>query len=283
MARPTPDATLVSGELVQKDITYCTPDKTAVKLDLYRSRAASTRPAPAVVYVHGGAWMGGDKSGGEGSIQIPELAMRGFVVVAVNYRLAPNWKFPAQIEDVKCAVRFLRANAAKYDIDPRRIGAWGASAGGQLVALLGLTDASAGFDIGEYRNESSRVEAVVDLYGPADLTKQDYAATHASVYRDVFGVTSRLDPALVRASPVTYITKNGPPFLILHGDRDGTVPFDQSQELQTRLKTAGVSAELVVVKNAGHGFVPVGGAISPTTAEMTKLIGDFFVSKLAAK
>ena len=233
------------------------------------------QPTPVIVYIHGGGWTSGDKNVGAGSLDVNGLLARGYIVVSLNYRLAPQYKWPAQITDVKCAIRHLRANAALYKIDPNKIGVWGGSAGGHLVAMLGTTDKSAGFDVGEYLDQSSRVQAVVDLFGPADLPAM-FTSNAQLVGNRVFGSTSRDDPILVQASPVTYISKDDPPFLILQGDKDKTVPMEQSQELYDKLKAGNVTATLVIVKNAGHGFTPDGGAISPSRAELTKMMGDFF-------
>ncbi len=245
-------------------------------MDMY-SPPSLTGPAPTVIFVHGGSWLGGDKSAGEVAYFAPDLVARGYIVVSVNYRLAPRYKWPAMIEDVKCAIRSLRANAALYHIDPNRIGLIGSSAGGQLVAVAGMADKSAGFDVGEYANQSSGVRAVVDLYGPTHLNAADYDVTHLpAILPQVFGVTKASDPVLVLASPVTYVSRGAPPFLILQGDTDTTVPPNQSQLLYDRLKAAGVDATLVMVKNAGHGFVPAGGAINPSRSEITQMVVQFF-------
>src|SRR5437868_3289993 len=160
-----------SMQPTQRDVTYCTAGGVDLQMDIYAPARLAGARAPAVMFVHGGAWSGGDKASGEGAPEIAELVDRGYVVASISYRLAPRYVFPAQIEDVKCAVRYLRANASSLHIDPKRIGAWGASAGAQLVSLLGTTDESAGFEgDGGYLNESSRVQAVVDMYGRADLS-----------------------------------------------------------------------------------------------------------------
>lgn len=263
---------------VEKDVTYCTAGGTALKMDIYYPRT-SNGTAPMVMYVHGGGFTSGDKADGSGLKDIPELVARGYVVASVNYRLAPAATYPAQIEDLKCAVRYLRANAASYGIDPNRFGAWGGSAGGTLVSLLGLTDASAGYDTGANAGQSSRVQAVVDMFGPSDFTKE-FEGGSAQLLNAVVGTSSRTSDAVKRFSPVTYITKDDPPFLILHGEKDKLVPIAQSQELYDALKAAGVEATFTHVKNAGHGFVPDGGAISPSRTEISKMIGDFFDSHL---
>jgi acetyl esterase/lipase len=257
---------------VAKDITYCTVDGVELKMDVYYPSENIGR-FPVTMYVHGGGWSSGDKAQGAGVVEISELQQAGFLVVSVNYRLAPEYEFPAMIEDVKCAVRSLRAHADEYNLDPNRIGVWGGSAGGHLVNLLGTTDESAGFDVGEYLEYSSRVQAVVDMFGPADLTVQ-FEGGYESASR-VFG---GFDAAL--ASPVTYVTADDPPFLMLHGEKDALVPIEQSEILLAALQAAGVPAELVPVANAGHSFKPNGGQISPSRKEITQLVVTFFEETL---
>jgi acetyl esterase/lipase len=258
----------------ERDVTYCTLDGVELKMDIYRPQR-SAAPTPALLYVHGGGWTGGDKRSGEGIRDIPELLARGYLVAAVNYRLAPRYKFPAMIEDVKCAVRFLRANAERFSINPEKIGAWGGSAGGHLVALLGTADATAGWDVGQYLEQSSRVQAVVDMFGPTDLTVL-FEGANPRLMEQVFGTSDRNSETLQKASPVNWVSSDDPPFLILHGERDPLVPVSQSQLLYEKLRAAGVPATFVIVKNAGHGFAPLGGPISPSRQELTKMIGDFF-------
>ncbi len=257
----------------ERDVVYCTMDGVELKMDIYYPASNKSR-WPATMYVHGGGWSKGDKADGAGAIEIPALQNAGFLVVAVNYRLAPRYPFPAMIKDVKCAVRYLRAHAGKYNLNPDRIGAWGGSAGGHLVNLLGTADKSAGFDVGEYLEYSSRVQAVVEMFGPADLTVQ-FEGGYDSARR----VFDGFDPAL--ASPVTYVSRDDPPFLLLHGDSDKLVPLNQSQILLAVLQAVGVSAELVTVKNAGHSFKPVDGqTISPSRKEITQLVVKFFDERL---
>jgi acetyl esterase/lipase len=258
----------------ERDVTYCTLDGVELKMDIYRPQR-SAAPTPALLYVHGGGWTGGDKRSGEGIRDIPELLARGYLVAAVNYRLAPRYKFPAMIEDVKCAVRFLRANAERFSINPEKIGAWGGSAGGHLVALLGTADATAGWDVGQYLEQSSRVQAVVDMYGPTDLTVL-FEGANPRLMEQVFGTSDRNSETLQKASPVNWVSSDDPPFLILHGERDSLVPVSQSQIFYEKLRAAGVPATFVIVKNAGHGFAPLGGPISPSRQELTKMIADFF-------
>lgn len=274
LATDTPIPAATPAHRVESDITYCTIDNLTLKLDLYFPAARAT-PAPALVNIHGGSWSGGDKSRSDTAADIPTLVARGYVVAVVNYRHAPTHRFPAQIQDVKCAVRFLRANAARYNLDPNRIGAWGCSAGGHLVALLGVTDKNAGWDnVGEHREQSSRVQAAAPLCAPADITLYD-AAARADMLRRVFGARTGINPALVRASPTTHVTKDDPPFLILQGDQDGIIPLAQGEKLRDKLTAVGVYAHLVVVQNGTHCF-PDEPDMSPTRAEITQLIADFF-------
>jgi acetyl esterase/lipase len=274
-ARQKPPAVPIpAGAKVERDIAYRTIEGATLKLDLYSPADRGNQPSPLTVYIHGGGWHGGDKADGIDMPELPEMVARGYVVASLNYRHAPKYKFPSQIEDVRCAIRFLRAHAREYCVDPRRVGVWGASAGGHLAALLGLTEG--GTELGEnqeFASESSKPQAVVDLYGPVDLTASDFPPKTVEILHRVFGPERE---QLKRGSPVSYITKDAPPFLIVHGDRDVSVPISQSEELYRRLKAAGVEAQFIPVKNAGHVFTPSGGALSPSRAEITTLVADFF-------
>ncbi|MFN8598566.1 MAG: alpha/beta hydrolase [Anaerolineae bacterium] len=258
------------------DVTYCTADDgTELKMDLYFP-IKPAGPAPVVMFVHGGGWVAGTKTGTPGMSYFLELARRGYLIASIDYRLAPTSTFPANIEDVKCAVRSLRAHAAEWNLDPNHIGAWGASAGGHLVALLGTADESAGWDVGQYLDQSSRVQAVVDLYGIADLTTEYVVGGSRSLDRMVFKAKGLDDPILKAASVPTYITPDDPPFLIMHGDFDETVPYTQSVMLQSALETGGVSSTLVIVHNGGHGFWARGGPIDPPYPVIARTILNFF-------
>jgi acetyl esterase/lipase len=274
-ARPGAAAALPGTVL--RDVTYCTTGGGAVKMDIYRP-ANQAPEAPAAMYVHGGGWTSGSKSEGGWLNEVARgLLEKGFVVVSIDYRLAPGNRWPAQIEDVMCAVRYLRANATTYGIDTDRIGAWGSSAGGHLVNLLGTADRSSGFGTsGQWSGESSRVRAVVDLFGPSDFTTPDWANGAKSSTDRVFGLTSS---TLLQASPVTHITPDDPPFLIIHGDADPVVPFTQGQELARKLEAAGVPVTFVPVKGGNHGL----GARNqtPSRTQLTQMIVDFFVKTLA--
>lgn len=239
-------------------------------------------PAPAAVYVHGGSWVSGDYDTGGFIIDRigPALAARGFVVVSLNYRLGPHDHWPAQIVDVKCAIRYLRANARHFHIDPHSIGAWGQSAGGHLVALLGTARRSAKWDVGAYRNESSSVQGVVDMAGPSDLLTmgdQGDAVLVAESFISLLGnVPSRqLGADLKKASPTTYVKKGDPPFLILDSNNDEIVYPEQSEELAWYLGVAGVPREVLTVTNGGHAFDTVGEM--PSESQVVQAVVDFFV------
>jgi acetyl esterase/lipase len=231
------------------DISYCSGSE-AQRMDIYYPQAGG--PWPALVFIHGGGWMEGDKTGVDAS-----LTSAGFLVASINYRMYPAYRFPAMIEDVKCAVRFLRAHAGQYYLDPQRIILVGHSAGGHLAALGGAADERAGWDVGPYLDISSRVQAVVALSAPLDLS-QPYPKEIAGVIQDVFGPDQ-----LLSASPTTYIDAADPPFLIVHGDRDDVVPVEQAHLFHAALAAAGVPAELLIVQNGGHGFEAVGGPTAP--------------------
>jgi acetyl esterase/lipase len=272
---PSPEHAAVK---IDHDVIFGRIADVDLKLD-YFYPTNQDRPNSVVMYVHGGAWRAGSKSMLSIIPGPAELLERGYAVVAINYRLGPDHKFPAMLEDSKCAVRFLRAHAKEFNLDPERIGVIGDSSGGHLVSLLGLTDSSAGFEgQGGWSNQSSGVQAVVDLYGPSDFATAgaDNSKIARAVLKSGFGVEDPADPALKRASPVTYVSAKAPPFLIIHGDHDDLVPLTQSEELHEKLKAAGADSTLIVVTNFSHGFTPIGLKSSPTSAELAKIITDFF-------
>ncbi len=281
LPNPTPTAPAGAGEVV-RGITYCTAGKIALKMDLYypKTRAASM---PVVLYLHGGAWEFGTKLSSGGIVNFSPLLERGFVIASADYRLAPPDKFPAQIYDVKCAVRSLRARAGQYNIDPQRIGVWGASAGAHLAMLLGVTDRSAGFEGDEgYGDQSSRVQAVVDMFGPADLTAPGFVQNTQGISQAVFGVPANSSSdVLKKASPITYVSKDDPPFLVVQGAQDTVVPLSQSREFVARLKAAGVPVIFIVVRNAGHGLAPTEqGPMTPNPVAVLGSVADFFTATL---
>jgi len=274
----TSTMSLAPGQKVT--IRYCNDQEARVT-----EPATLHGPAPAAVYVHGGSWVSGDYDTGGFIIDRigPALAARGFVVVSLNYRLGPRRHWPDQIVDVKCAIRYLRANAARFHIDPAEVGAWGQSAGGHLVALLGTAQRSAGWDVGAYLGQSSSVQAVVDMAGPSDLLTmgdQGDAALVAESFISLLGrvPSGQLGADLHKASPTTYVKKGDPPFLILDSNNDEIVYPEQADELAWYLGLAGVPRELVTVTDGGHGFDTVGEV--PSESAVVTTVVDFFVRTL---
>ncbi len=253
------------------DVTYCTMDGQPQLLDLYFP--AGGGPWPVVVYVHGGAWMRGDKS--EAAGLGAALNAEGYAVAAVNYRLYPAARFPAYIEDVKCAVRYLRAHAAEYNLDPEHFAAMGASSGGHLVALLGTSDESAGWDEGEYSRQSSRVQAVIDQSGPSDLSQDFQNGDIATLMIVAFGSNQ-----IAAASPVTHVTADDPPFLIIHGDNDGVIEVEQAYIFNAALVAAGVPVQLVIVLNGDYSLSAPDGSATPTPDEIWQIELEFLAANL---
>jgi acetyl esterase/lipase len=256
--QPSTNEPLPPDGRVLKDLEYGRGSGRAMLLDLYLPEAKE-KPLPLIIWIHGGAWMAGSKDNPSPARQ---FTMEGYAVAQVGYRLSQEAKFPAQINDCKAAVRWLRANAAKYNLDPNRFAAWGASAGGHLVALLGTTDGVADLEgsVNELK-ESSRVQAVVDWFGPTDFlhigepeSDLRHNAPDSPESKLIGGPLLENKDEAAKASPITYVSKSAPPFLIMHGDKDRTVPFDQSELLYAALKKAGVDVTFVPMKGAGHGF-----------------------------
>src|SRR5262245_73833 len=248
-----------------KDVEFGKGGDRPLKLHILRPKSAPKEAMPVVVWIHGGGWMGGNKDSGIG--RLARFAERGYFCASIEYRLSAEAIFPAQIEDCKCAIRFLRSRAKEYNLDPERIGVWGSSAGGHLVALLGTSPNVKDLEgKGGWPDFSSRVQAVCDFCGPADFPKWG-EQSHPAVVKLLGGPVSEKKEAAVKASPVTHISKDLPPFLIVHGDEDKTVPLSQSESLNEALKKAGADVTLHVVKGGGHGF---GGP------EIDKMVDTFF-------
>jgi arylsulfatase len=254
-ARPAGDvrAALPAGVKRVSNVEYTRPPTGALLLDLYLPVKTPAQPLPVVMWIHGGGWKNGSKE----SCPLIWLAAEGYAVVSIDHRFTIAAPWPAQIDDVRAAVRWLRTNAARHGLDPARIAVGGGSSGGHLAAALGTLDAPAGETV------SSRVQAVLDFYGPSDLlsmppnlpgpgkTDADLAKANGA---KLLGGIVRDRPALARAaSAMPNVTRDDPPFLILHGDKDPQVPLDQSERLHARLQSVGVSSELIVLPGAGHG------------------------------
>ena len=203
-----------------RNLTYCNSQT----LDLYIPRAATTGSLPVAMYVHGGGMTAGDKSD-LNPIFLDALSSAGYAVASINYRLAPDSRYPAQIEDVKSAIRYLRAKAPRYDLNGSEIFAFGTSVGGQLVALAALTGPHSAFDVGPYVTEPSNLRAVADLFGPANLTERASGFSPSGV-QQVFGGNGRRD--LLLASPTHFVVPNSPPILLVQGYDDTKVLRSQS-------------------------------------------------------
>lgn len=260
-----------------RDVPYVTGGHERQKLDLYAP--ATGRKRPLLVWIHGGGWEQGNKK------ECPALGMvgRGYIVASINYRLSQHAIFPAQIEDCKSAIRWLRAHAEEYGIDPERIGVWGASAGGHLCALLGTTAHTKQFDKGENLDQSSSVQCVIDWFGPTDFlrwgNKSIFTVTDpkSPLYKLFGGPLPENDALAKTAGPVNFVQKDAAPFLIMHGDKDSLVPLQQSEELHEALKTAGVESTLDVLAGSNHG-----GAEFFAEPKL-KLMIDFVERHLSAK
>jgi acetyl esterase/lipase len=250
-APPTPESTAIPNPS-RANVVYGEVDGHKLHLDVYEPRK-QTSSAPGIIVIHGGGWTEFDKSIMDGTAA--KLARAGFVAFSVDYRLLkyrehpPRNQWPAQLEDCQRAVRWVRRHAQEYHVDPSQIGSFGHSAGGQLAALLGMTDASDPTEPGV----SSQVQAVVDVSGVSDFTGYQ-GADGDGLFAALFGGTEEQVPAVWRAaSPVFRVQTDDPPFLLVHGTWDRDVPLRQSQELARALKNAGVDVTLVTVDDA-HTF-----------------------------
>jgi acetyl esterase/lipase len=238
------------------------------------------RPLPVAVYIHGGAWVSGNRTEGLEAGQVSgeiksELLGRGYVVVSLDYRLAPDNQWPAQIHDVKCAIRHLRAKPSEYGADGRIV-VWGHSAGGHLASMLGVTDASSGLEGNEgFSGVSSRVDAVAPIGSISDITdapnhpELPFALTGPG--GDTFATWPDAQPD---ASPITWASSNDAPFYIVHGDQDGTVLYPQATKLNTALANAGGATQLLTVQGGGHNLENG----NYTLAQVADMIADFFDS-----
>jgi len=250
------------GIEIQRDLPYAGTENPRQRVDLLLPRKRrGDKPLPVAVWIHGGAWRAGDKRGGLGRLG-PLVASGDYAGVSIGYRLTGEAIWPAQIHDCKAALRWIRANAEKYNLDPERIGVWGSSAGGHLVAMLGTSGDVEDLEgkLGEHTDRSSRVQCVVDYYGPSDLLTMGKYPSHmkhdapdSPESKLVGGPVQEMKEKARAASPTSYVSADDPPFLIVHGDRDMTVPYNQSQRLDTALREAGVDSTFITIEGGGHG------------------------------
>jgi len=244
------------GTRIFRDIAYVSDGHPNQMLDLYLPEAGEN--LPLIVYVHGGAFRAGSKS------QVPAIdyVKKGYAVASIEYRFSQHAIFPAQIEDVKAGVRWLRAHAAEYRIDPDRFAAWGQSAGSHLAVMLGVTEDVTEFEVGENLDVSSSVQVVIDNYAPTDFSQmdahrlpdgQEHNPADSPESMLVGGALQENLEAVARANPITYVSEGDAPFLVVHGDADPLVPRNQSVILVAALEDADVPVEFYTVAGGGHG------------------------------
>jgi acetyl esterase/lipase len=281
IGRPAP---LPVGVTAERNIPYVKNASPSQVLDLFLPEPPSTKPLPLMIWIHGGAWMGGDQA----SPPVLYLVNKGFAVASIQYRFSQEAIWPAQAYDCKAAIRFLRANAVKYNFDPDHFGVGGDSAGGHLAAFIGTSGDAKEMegDLGN-TNVSSRVQAVVDWFGPTDLTVMgQQAGPHSVIQHDgpdapearLLGGPVQENRDLARtANPLTYVNKNDPSFLIMHGDHDNLVPLGQSLILAKALADAGVEVTMKTLPGAGHEDPQF------RTPENQRLIEEFLSRNLKAQ
>jgi acetyl esterase/lipase len=216
---------------------------------------------PVIAHIHGGAWSGGSREGGHGRLA-PYVASGDYAAVAIGYRLSGEAIWPAQIYDCKAAIRWIRANAKKYNLDSDKIGVVGESAGGHLVALIGTSGGVEALEgeLGPHKGVSSKVQCVVDQYGPSDLpamqefpSSLNHEAASSPEGKLIGGSINAKKDIAIAASPITYVSADDPPFLIIHGNKDNVVPFNQSERFYAALKKAKVECYFVTIDGGGHG------------------------------
>lgn len=267
---------------VERNIPFTTAGGEKLMLDLAAPKEGG--PYPAVLMLHGGAWSLGtrkdlsvaDKTGTPSIIE--QIAARGYVVASASYRLAPKHKFPAQIEDARTAVRFLRANSKTYNLDPEKIGAGGFSAGGHLALLLGLADKDA-FKNDDLPEHSSRVNCVVSFFGPTDLSLYSASEGIEDAYMVPFlGKACKTDKTVyAKASPLEYVTKDDPPVRMIHGTADFVVPILHSERLLKKLQDTGVKSDLITMRGEGHGWD--GKAATKSTDDAVQFLDEHLKGK----
>ncbi|TDY09064.1 alpha/beta hydrolase [Mycolicibacterium litorale] len=249
---------------VRRDVEFARRDTGPLLLDLYRP---ANTTAPVVVWLHGGGWFTGDRT------LAPDLsrffAERGIAMASIEYRLSAAATFPAQLHDVRCAIRYLRGHAARWHLNPDRIGVWGSSAGGHLAALAGLTGHMDRLE-GEDEGGDASVRAVAESYGPSDLSQSAAQMPDGSPSPETRLFGARPDQAVDRAraaSPLYRVRHDAPAFQISHGTADTVVPQRHSQRLHTALNAAGAVSELYLVDGYRHGFLNPGGRLEAGITE----------------
>ena len=251
-------------------IEFSKPGGESLQLNIARPKTPAGK-SPTILCIHGGGFRAGKREGWDGRCKM--LAEHGYLAATVTYRLAPKYPYPAAVHDVKAAVRWLRANAATYSIDPDRIGVTGDSAGGHLAQFLGVTGGVSEFE-GDGGNPgvSSRVSCVVNWYGPSDFTKSYGKSVDAAEVLPLWlgGDDTKEHKKHIQASPLYWVTPDAAPTLLLHGSKDPYVAIEQAEWIRDRLKAAEVEVEFVSFEGAGHGFK------GPDQEKALKAMVDFF-------
>jgi acetyl esterase/lipase len=278
--RPTP---LPAGTKAERNIPYVENGHRNQVLDIFLPEKPAGKPMPLMIWIHGGAWMAGSQA----NPPMLYLMNKGFAVASIQYRFSQDAIWPAQSHDCKAAIRFLRANATKFNLDPDRFAVGGDSAGGHLAAFVGTSGSMKEME-GDFGNTnvSSRVQAVVDWFGPTDLLVMgQQSGSNSMIQHDspaspesrlLGGPVQEQRDLATTANPLTYVDRNDPPFLIMHGDKDQLVPLAQSAILAKALVDAGVEVTMKTISGAGHG--------SPVfhNAESRRLIEEFLTRTLKA-
>lgn len=266
-----------------RDVTYQTlPGYRPQIIDIYVP--ATKGPHPLILYVHGGGWVGGHTRHAGALADFPKvlakLASEGFVVASLEYRLAGEAAFPAQLQDSNAALRFLRQHAAEYGIDPAKVGIWGGSAGGHLAALTAVTCRETSVD--PAAASDSCIQAAVTWYGVYDFAGMAGPAGGNSPIPKLLGCAGTCSDDKIRAiSPVTYIDAKDPPFLLIHGETDKVVPVDQSRKGEAALRKAGVKVESIYIPGVDHSFIGATPEITRSaTLRATNATFDFFHKQL---
>jgi acetyl esterase/lipase len=284
---PSPEVSTIIIPTTQyervKDIEYGRAGDIPLLLDIYIPEEPIISPMPAVIFMHGGGWRVGNK----GATLVNFLASRGFFGVSIDYRLSGVALFPAAVEDCKCAVRWLRANAAEYNVDPDHIGVWGRSAGAHLAMMLGCADETAGLEgNGGWEGVSSRVQAICSYCGPSDFVTWSEGTNTGNTTAEFqfLGSTIEKIPDTYRlASPVTHVTTDDPPLLLVHGKLDQQVSFTQSEIMLQAYRQAGLETTLIEVDGAGHLLrQATDSPLSPSLEEIRQIYLDFFVKHLVS-
>ncbi len=282
---PRSESPLPAGIVKHSNVVYATIGDRALRLDVYARARIPDKPGPVIVWVHGGGWRNGSKDRINRSLPLLE---RGYGLVSVGYRLSGEAIFPAAIADVKAAIRWVRANAGEYGFDPKRIGAWGSSAGGHLVALLGTAHEVEEWDRihEENADQSSRPDAVCNWFGPSDFLRMndfpgriDHDAPDSPESLFIGGPIQERRDETQRANPISYITADDPPMLHMHGENDQSVPYNQSELLHAALSEAGIETELYRVRGADHGFRGMQG---DTPESLADRVAAFFDKTIGA-